>query len=477
MVWPLQRLVLSAFTLSVQLEWGVRPDGTADSDWGSSLSENGIHCAVSGARGLRGDTPDYVTAVFCQLIANRFWYKTQTDGRRITVGQFHDWNWRDYARQWSPSASLKAFDLSEEDSRNRYELLDICWHHLDPLAAWYSLARFVKVDKRQRLKGDALCALTIREMAHMWRLFHEEAFGAALAPLGEVAVHVIKPIPDVDPEVDPLRAVEFTANDFGVNGKPQLVFFIEGQTEQAVIPSIFERLWAAPPARYGIEFFNLHGVGNATGGKKARYSALWLLADYLHHHQTVAFVLLDNEGLAARNVKSGLASAPSVSSELRRATRANYVKLWKHSFEFDNFSNSELALALNLVAGEQLFRPSDLESIRNPPAGRSRPQPSLERLFKDRTGHGLNKVTLGRQLEVMMFDPQCRRAVTNRPISKLLLKVGKTAALNHQPNTTEIWEANQRSGHVGALLPKGQHQRRRERAARKAPRGARRRPA
>jgi hypothetical protein len=310
-------------------------------------------------------------------------------------------------------------------------------------------------------------------MAQMWRLLHEEAFGAVLCPLGEAGVQVISRVPDVDPETDPLLALELTANDFGVNGKPQLVLFVEGDTERAIIPSIFERLWGAPLARYGIEVFNVRGVDNAAGSKKARYSALWLLVDYLHHHQTIAFVLLDNEGQASRNVGGGLVSAPSVSSELRKATKAKYVKLWNHSFEFDNFSNTEIASALNRVAGQSLFRPADLSSIRNVPAAHRGPRPSMERLYRERTGHGLNKLALGRELELLMFDPSSRRAIVNRSIAKVLRRVGEAAAVNHQPNTQEIWEANQRSGHLGTLLPVAQRQRRRERRARLG--GARRR--
>lgn len=181
----------------------------------------------------------------------------------------------------------------------------------DPIFGWWNLARFVRVAKRDRIKGDALRAVTLREMAHLMRLFHREAFGTDLRPLGEVGRQIYKRVPDVDPDRDPMRALELVANDFGVSGKPQLVLFVEGPTKLAVLPAIFERLLSAPASRHGIEFSNLGGVGNIAGGKENPFSAIWRLVDYLHHHQTLAFVLLDNEGFA-RNVVKGLPRAGSV---------------------------------------------------------------------------------------------------------------------------------------------------------------------
>jgi hypothetical protein len=166
-------------------------------------------------------------------------------------------------------------------------------------------------------------------------------------------------------EDDPLRALELVANDFGVNPKPQLVLFVEGATELMVVPLLFDRMYATTLGVFGIELVRVRSVSNATGGSDSSYSARWRLIDYLHHHQTIAFVLLDNEGLAPVNIGKGLRRASSIHFPDRRVTRPNYVKLWNLSFEMDNFNDGELATALTRYADRQArFSAADVKQCR-----------------------------------------------------------------------------------------------------------------
>lgn len=462
--------VANMLTMSVQLEWATSPDGTPNTKWSPRLRHNAGTWGHRAAAALRAPRDEDVMAVLLQLIANRFFYKTQSDGRQMTIGQFHDWEWGAYARVWSPDPFRQAVELDENESRNFYEWLDIRWTHVDPMSRWYNLARFVRIDKRKLLKNDALHGLALREMAQMLRLFHREAFGDDLRPLGEVGVHIIKRVPDIDPETDPMRALELSANDFGVNGKPQLVLFVEGETEQTMLPVIFERLWGAPASRFGIEISNLGGVDNAAGGKEAPFSAIWRLVDYLHHHQTLAFVLLDNEGYASRNVRDGLRKANSVHSPDRKATRRDHIKIWRTSFELENFSDTEIARALNQVAGEDTFTRADVAACRaavleGPRKGQK--LRTIDRLFEERSDVPLNKPRLGLILVDIMMDPTNRRSPGNRPITKFLVRVGRKASRNFQPVTHEDWEINQRSGYLGTLQPAARRARRRRQDGRR----------
>lgn len=468
-IYPLHH-VTTALTLHTQLEWAVEPDGSLNANWGDRSKDQSGQYAVGTIKAMRGIQNDDVIAVIAQFLANRFYFNTQSDGRRQTIRQFHDWDWYEYARNWQAQPLLDAFELSEADLKRCFERLDIDWTHIDPIAKWYPLTRFVKVEKRKRLRNDALHAMTLREMAAMFRLMHKEAFGNDLTPLGEVGVHVIKRIPDIDPDSDPMRALELIANDFGVNAKPQLVLFVEGETEQTVLPIIFERFWGAPASRYGIEILSLGGVDSAAGGKEAPFSALWRLVDYLHHHQTLAFVLLDNEGFASRNVQQGLVKARSVHSRARRATRPDHIKVWRTNFEFENFSDTELAAAINQLHGSAIVRSADLAICRvafraGPP--KKGPRKTIDQLYLERTGKTIDKPGLGLILTEIMFGSAARRKPHTRPISKFLDRVARKAALNHQPTTHEIWEANQTSGYVGTLLPSGRAQKRTLRNQRK----------
>jgi hypothetical protein len=231
-----------------------------------------------------------------------------------------------------------------------------------------------------------------------------------------------------------------------------------------VLPIIFERLWDAPASRYGIEIANLGGVDNAAGGKEAPFSALWRLVDYLHNHQTLAFVLLDNEGMAARNVGTGLPKVNSVHSVDRKATRRDQIRLWRTSFKLENFSNTEIAKALNRIVGRKLFAHGDVAVCRAAvPAGQTMGQKlrMMGRLFEERTGGLLDKPRLGMILVDIMMNPKARRKPGNRPMTKFLMRVARKASLNFQPVTQEDWESNQRSGYLGTFQPAARQARRR----------------
>lgn len=461
-IYPLAHVV-NMLTLQTQLEWAVEPDGSLNPKWGAPSRDRAAKYAAATVRSLQGVRSDDIKAALAQIIANRFYFSTQSDGRRLTIRQHHGWDWHEYSRAWRAQPILDAFDIDEEASKGCYQRLDLEWSNLDPIENWYKLARFVKVDKRKRLKDDALHALTLRDMAEMVRLFHKEAFDQDLKPLGEVGVHVIRRVPDVDPETDPMRALELIANDFGVNAKPQLALFVEGETEQTVLPVIFERFWGVTVSRCGIEILSLGGVDNAAGGKEAPFSALWRLVDYLHHHQTLAFVLLDNEGFASRNVQQGLPKAKSVHSSDRKATRPDHIKVWRTNFELENFSDTELAQAMNTLCGQRMFNRADVATCRaavraGPP--KNGPLHTIDRLYIDRTGLPLDKPRLGLILTDIMFDPNTKRKPEARPISRFLDRIASKAALNHQPTTHELWEVNQTSGYLGTLLPSGRARKR-----------------
>lgn len=427
--------------------------------WGDRVRFNLTDSAEEMYRHRRAREYDYLAAL-CQVISDRYYPKTQTDERHITLSEssllFRNWDWYEYARAWDAPAVAALFELEKANLKRLYERVASSYQHIDPLEKWHGLVRFVSLEKRKQLKGDALHAQALGEMAKMLRLFYQDAFGESLEALNEHGRTIIHRIPDVAAEDDPMRALELVANDFGVNPKSQLVLLVEGETEATIIPVLFYRMFAANPNVFGIELVNLRGVSNATGGKDSKFSALWRLIDYLHHHQTISFVLLDNEGLASRNVATGLPRASSIHFPDRRATRANYIKLWKLSFELDNFSSAELALALTAYSeGKEKFTAADVklcrDSARNP--SKNKKLRTLDVLHTERTGRNLNKPRFGKVLVDLMFAPTTKRKAANRPIIRFLDRVAKLAALNHQPTTHSMWEYNQRSGYLGTLRP------------------------
>jgi hypothetical protein len=451
--------LLQALTLRVEMEFALEDDGITPS------GRTGSHKAwmVEGVRHLvahRTDVhDDKVLGPLCQLISDRYYPKTQTDKRQIrlsinSLGERTEWDWYEYSRKWDALDVVKLFDLTGKQLKRIYETLSIRQQHIDPIAEWHSLVQFISVDKRQRLKGDALKAMTLREMAQMVRMLHRDAFGEQLPAPNEVAITIIHRIPDVDPDEDPLRALELVANDFGVNPRSKLVLLLEGATEKVVIPIILDRLFGATSSVFGIELVDLGGVSNAAGGKENPFSAVWRLIDYLHHHQTIVVVLMDNEGFAARNLRMGLPRKMSTYFRDRHATRPEYVKIWRLSFELDNFDDAELAKTLSTF-GRAKFSQRDVARCRTSAKNPTKQGTAItiDTLYQEKIGKRLDKPAFACALVDTMFDPATRRIAEKRPIARFLVKIVKLAKLNFQPVTHTMWEYNQRSGYFGTLRP------------------------
>ncbi len=133
---------------------------------------------------------------------------------------------------------------------------------------------------------------------------------------------------------------------------------VEGPSEEKALETIFEEYLGAHPGKYGIEIIVLGGVDVGPGWKEDRFRAIIRLLDYLHHHQTFTFLILDNERYA-RKLKAEAQKAKSIHSR-RYVTRPEYIKIWKRSFEFDNFSCTEIASVLTeMIGGQPRFASTD----------------------------------------------------------------------------------------------------------------------
>lgn len=130
----------------------------------------------------------------------------------------------------------------------------------------------------------------------------------------------------------------------------------------------------------------------------------------------------------------------------RYVTRHDYIKIWRDSFEFDNFSCTELTSALNKVAkGNATFRRDDLMKCKK----HSNPGSELTKLYKAKTNYGLPKKDLAEVLVDIMLDQNAKRKIDNRPIVKVLFRTAKLASRNPFPIIHESWVRNQSSKHLG----------------------------
>ena len=388
--------------------------------------------------------------LLCQLISNRYLPRAQGNQRTIRVGGISSfgggisfsstsWDWWTYCDEWDPASLLEAFQLDETSLERVYEYLVDAMRVCDPLWSWAELVRFINQGKRDELKGDALRAESYRQCAEMVRQLHLELYGVDLGPPEETFGHIARHVPELEVRDDPREYLQYVVNQYDLNPQPKSVLFVEGKTEEVFVKKIFQELFGFHHGKSGIEIVNLAGVGNATGNKKQdRSGATFRLADYLHEHQTFAFVMLDREG-QAKNLQKAAADKSSFFPSRSRAMPQRRICLWRQDFELDNFSDTEIARALNDMPGHTVqFRSTDIKAVRS-----KWPKRKISGLFRERTGHDLNKPLLAERLAEIVVDPETRKRPANRPVIKFLRRVESQSWMNHWPITRDIWQQNQ----------------------------------
>lgn len=393
-------------------------------------------------------------AEICISNANRYFPKTQTDRRTITVSfpaQYHNWDWYKYCRQWDPKAELAKLNIEPSRVRELQRSLASEARYIDPLGNWYSLIQFVSLDQKKKLKGNALLAQWLYAMEMMLRLFYEDLTGERL------------PAPDDDyhhwkeryygqgvPERE-LEFLEYLTNQFHLNPRPKLILVVEGEGELDQLPRIAEAM-EYPFERVGIRVELLRGIAEFTGDKRERKSGgrLTRFIDYHHQLQTLIYVILDNEA-RSQEVKEKLVKARSRYPESRRfVTKEEYVCIWERNFEFDNFSDSEISSALSTLAGTaEIISQDDVQNCREK---FGKPGCQLEKLFQSKTGKALAKRELARLLVNGLVE-RVEKDVEFQPpkIVKKLEEIIHLAATNHQPTGREAWLDNQKSGFLAPV--------------------------
>lgn len=451
-------LILNGMTLSVSMDEFLETSETREIDWNKS-GEQWMEIFRDMASMLRDHEYRRSQALLCQFISNRYYPYTQGDQRTIQVPHLNsyfdkwvrlrlnliNWGWEDYAEHWNPRQAEKLFQLTPEKLRHAYEGLAIAQKNCDPMERWYQLIQFIYVSERRRLKGNALKAETLRAGAHMLRLLYKELYSEDLPHPNEVTGMVINHVPELGVRSDTRHYLELVANRYGVNPQPKLCLIVEGPSEESATLKIFENWFGVHPGKFGIEIISLGGVDKATGTKEDRFRAILRLVDYLHHHQTFTFLILDNEGYA-KKLEAQAKKRKSIHGQDRYVTRPEHIKIWDKSFELDNFSPKEIATALSaMTRGDIRF---SYQKVTICIKDKNSPIRKLEELYKRKTGRGLSHKELAEKLVDEILAKKTPRDIGNRPIVKILDQIAELAMQNPFPITLDLWERNQVSGHI-----------------------------
>lgn len=202
--------------------------------------------------------------IVCQVLSNRYYAQTQTDQRSIKISfnsMSPEKDWYTYCQKWKPKEILVQLNISAEKIKDLHETISLKTKWCDPLEKWYSLVNFVSVDKKRELKGKALLAQTLYSMEHMLRLYYEDLTGEKLYPPDESQDWTRAKLYGEGITENELSYLEFLANEYHVNPKPNLILIVEGEGECQEIPRLCQELFGYNFSKLGIEVFDLKGIG------------------------------------------------------------------------------------------------------------------------------------------------------------------------------------------------------------------------
>lgn len=399
------------------------------------------------SRGIRDEIADFV-----QVISSRYLPIAEKYDGMISLSQFDEpFDWRQYRINWKPEKVLKELDLSIEQVVWYHEIVESEASYIDPIDRWSDLVKFIRNSKKEQLKGDAFLAQNLHLIARIIDLFHKDLTGDFIPTYGKDTKTKERIYGRGIPQNN-LAFLEYVSNEFGVNPRPKLFLFVEGDGEVEHFPRLAIELFRINFSEIRIQIQNIHGVGGFEGDKKIdRYGAFEKLIEYYHDKQTIAFFILDKEGRVEK-IKQKLITRKSKEHPSRTITREEYIKLWDKNVEFDNFTNKEIAETMTkLSENRYVFTEAEIENCRNRFGKRSEGD-TLSRLYKEKTGYGSNKIRLlGLLIDRAVLSPkfEVNGVEIERPLIKTLVDVCRLATRNYQPSRFQSWHETQNSEWLG----------------------------
>lgn len=159
---------------------------------------------------------------------------------RLTNVEVEEWD--EYRTGYDPMAVADLLEVTPEETLAFAEWLLHRAHKLDPTGDWSRLIRRAPERGWKSLTGDALVALDHRLAAEVLLLFYEDLAERNAAPplpqLPRLAWHpLFERISDQgDEQLDSLLA------HLGVSPHPGVVLVVEGETEELLVPRVFDHL-------------------------------------------------------------------------------------------------------------------------------------------------------------------------------------------------------------------------------------------
>lgn len=298
------------------------------------------------------------------VIQNR--YRPGASG--ILSGYRNQQDYQRYEDAFSPEAAWAIVPIPLEELRTMRWLLCHRAREIDPLENWHDLVGFVGAFKRWKLRGTALLAQELYTIIEMLSRFLSD-----LAEQRGLTEQEYSCLSNENYEMQmygrrvnhrDFDILEQILTDYDLNPRPKVLFIVEGETEAAAIPIICEAMQLRL-ATFGIELHNIAGADKHLE-VLTRYAAPPRLSVaiepgvYAAVRQTRVYALFDRENRWRRDEKLEAFLADwratitnllpdDLSDEAKEqiAGRSVTVERWSQCFEFDNFTDDDLAEAIS----------------------------------------------------------------------------------------------------------------------------------
>lgn len=332
---------------------------------------------------------------------------------RLTLGRGGEDEWRRWVSQFDPARTLRRLSLRQDSLPEKADRFLTRANHLDPAKDWWPLMRLARPKMWKNLRGEALQALDNRIVGEMLLLLHEDLVrGGKVPPLDPIDEHSWEP-----------RRERITASAgdldrhltrFGLSPHPAVVLAIEGQTEEEILPHVFDALGFHPTPSQ-LQVIRLPGVDSDVG-LLASYAAVPSVGEavrgkgvLLDRPLTHVVVAVDPEG--RYRTKEGCEHrrqqiinkllerlspehrTPAIRKQLEPLVE---IHVWGDlPFEFAHFADGEIARALDRAYrrkfGQAPTHRTSAAEVRQARANR----PDIGRI---RNGRRLSKVSVAQEL-------------------------------------------------------------------------------
>lgn len=302
------------------------------------------------------------------------------------------------------------------------------WHHnlaanahiSDPVNDFRILLRHANRRKLEKLEGRALLALGLYDMAEVLRRYLEQFHGRELLEEDDVIYGPQGPNVKQRFYGSP-RTADFNrtifrriVRDFDLDPQARTTWFVEGDTEEAYIKRMAERLHIDLD-RAGVDVMNLNGLGGLSSDR------LMELLERFQREEVFPFVSIDSD--ARQDHLRCLRNYAS------KGLLPIGFKVWNPDFEASNFSYDELAKVANQMATDAGFTaditPAEIEqemTRSSQPVGKT-----IEKLWNKRLFFGNKGDAWGKALADWASNNPCPASYAdsegNRPINALLFRL------------------------------------------------------